>query len=83
VHWLIEDVVMELLPPGDKERVSYCCWCEKRGIKSWAAVVFKDPSGLNVLTQNVHLAPSTQQAEQAGFTRAKNHKTCQSIFPEN
>jgi hypothetical protein len=36
-----------------------------------------------VLTQNVHLAPSTQQAEQAGFTRAENHKTCQSIFPEN
>jgi hypothetical protein len=38
---------------------------------------------LFLLTQNVHLAPSTQQAEQAGFTRAKNHKTCQSIFPEN
>jgi hypothetical protein len=37
----------------------------------------------SVLTQNVHLAPSTQQAEQAGFTRAKNHNTCQSIFPEN
>jgi hypothetical protein len=34
----------------------------------------------SLLTQNVHLAPSTQQAEQAGFTRAKNHKTCQSIF---
>jgi hypothetical protein len=37
----------------------------------------------SVLTQNVHLAPSTQQAEQAGFTHAKNHETCQSIFPEN
>jgi hypothetical protein len=49
VHWLIEDVVMELLPPGDKERVSYCCWCKEPGIKSWAAVVFKNPSGLNVL----------------------------------
>jgi hypothetical protein len=48
VHWLIEDMVMELLPPGDKERVSYYCWCEKPVIKSWAAVVFKDPSGLNV-----------------------------------
>jgi hypothetical protein len=36
-----------------------------------------------LLTRNMHLAPSTQQAEQAGFTRAKNHKTCQSIFPEN
>jgi hypothetical protein len=49
VHWLIEDVVMELLPPGDKERVSYCYWCEKPDIKSWAPFVFKDPSGLNVL----------------------------------
>jgi hypothetical protein len=48
VHWLIEDMVMELLPPGDKKRVSYCCLCEKPGIKSWATVVFKDPSGLNV-----------------------------------
>jgi hypothetical protein len=37
----------------------------------------------SVLTQNAHLAPDTQQAEQAGFTRAKNHETCQSIFPEN
>jgi hypothetical protein len=37
----------------------------------------------SVLTQNVHLAPNTQQAEQAGFTRAKSHETCQSIFPEN
>jgi hypothetical protein len=36
-----------------------------------------------LLTQNVHLVPSTQQAEQAGFTRAENHETCQSIFPEN
>jgi hypothetical protein len=35
-----------------------------------------------VLTQKVHLAPITQQAEQAGFTRAKSHETCQSIFPE-
>jgi hypothetical protein len=49
VHWLIEDVVMELLPPGDKKRVSYSCWCEKPSIKSWDAIVFKDPSGLNVL----------------------------------
>jgi hypothetical protein len=31
----------------------------------------------------VHLAPNTQQAKQAGFTRAKSHETCQSIFPEN
>jgi hypothetical protein len=36
-----------------------------------------------LLTRNVHLAPNTQQAEQAGFTPAKSHETCQSIFPEN
>jgi hypothetical protein len=42
----------------------------------------KEPPVL-VLTQKMHLAPSTQQAEQAGFTRVKSHETCQSIFPEN
>jgi hypothetical protein len=40
-------------------------------------------AGEVVLTQNLHLAPSTQQAEQASFTRERDHKTCQSIFPEN
>jgi hypothetical protein len=49
VHWLTEDMVMEFLSPGDKERVSYCYWCETPGIKSWAALIFKDPSGLNTL----------------------------------
>jgi hypothetical protein len=42
-------MVMELLPPGDEERVSYCYWCEEPDINSWAALVFKDPSDLNVL----------------------------------
>jgi hypothetical protein len=42
-------MVMEFLPPGDKERVSYCYWCERPGIKNWAALIFKDPSGLNAL----------------------------------
>jgi hypothetical protein len=42
-------MVMEFLPPSNKERVSYCYWCEKPGINSWAALVFKDPSGLNAL----------------------------------
>jgi hypothetical protein len=46
VHWLTEDMVMELFPLGDKERVSYCCGCEKPGIKSWAALILKDSSGL-------------------------------------
>jgi hypothetical protein len=45
--------------------------------------IARQAQGMCVLMQNVHLTPSTQQAEQAGFTRAKNHKTCQSIFPEN
>jgi hypothetical protein len=49
MHWLIEDMVMKLLPTGDEERVSYCCWGKKPGIKDWAAVVFKDPSGLSTL----------------------------------
>jgi hypothetical protein len=46
VHWLIEDMFMEFLPPGDEERVSYCCWCEKPGIKSWAAFILKNSSVL-------------------------------------
>jgi hypothetical protein len=52
------------------------------GILIYSAVV---PLGVpkSVLTQKVHLAPNTQQAEQAGFTRAKSNETCQSIFPEN
>jgi hypothetical protein len=40
----------------------------------------KKNNDFKVLTQNVHLAPNTQQAEQAGFTRAESHETCQSIF---
>jgi hypothetical protein len=35
-------MIMEFLPPGDEERISYCY-----GINSWAALVFKDPSGLS------------------------------------
>jgi hypothetical protein len=42
-------MVMKFLPPSDKERMSYCCWCEEPGIHSWATLVFKDPSGLYVL----------------------------------
>jgi hypothetical protein len=41
------------------------------GISIYSAVV---PLGVpkSVLTQKVHQAPNTQQAEQAGFTRAKS-----------
>jgi hypothetical protein len=49
VYWLTDGVVKEFLPPGDEEGVSYCCWCEKPGIKSWAAYILKKPSGLNVI----------------------------------
>jgi hypothetical protein len=42
------------------------------GILVYSAVV---PPGVpkSVLTQKVHLAPNTQQAEQAGFTRAESN----------
>jgi hypothetical protein len=42
------------------------------GILIYSAVV---PLGVpkSVLTQKVHLAPNTQQAEQAGFTRAESN----------
>jgi hypothetical protein len=46
VHWLTEDVVMEFLPPGDEGGMSYCYGCEKPGIKSLAAFILKNPSGL-------------------------------------
>jgi hypothetical protein len=36
-----------------------------------------------VLTQNPHLAPSTQQAEQAGFTREEITTRASQFFPEN
>jgi hypothetical protein len=42
------------------------------GILIYSAVV---PLGVpkSVLTQKMHIAPNTQQAEQAGFTRAKSN----------
>jgi hypothetical protein len=39
-------MVMEFLPPGNEEGVSYCYWCEKPRIKSWAAFILKNPSGM-------------------------------------
>jgi hypothetical protein len=50
---------------------------------SSAAAAMVTRWGSRVLTQKLHLAPNTQQAEQAGFTRAESHETCQLIFPEN
>jgi hypothetical protein len=48
VHWFTKDMVVEFLPPGDEEGVSYCYWCKELGINGWATLVFKDPSGLYV-----------------------------------
>jgi hypothetical protein len=42
-------MIMELLPPGNEERMSYCYWCKEPGIHSWTTLVFKDSSGLYVL----------------------------------
>jgi hypothetical protein len=49
VHWLTEDMVMKFLPPGDEGGMSYCYRCERPGIKSWAAFILEDPSGLYVV----------------------------------
>jgi hypothetical protein len=35
---------------------------------------------ISLLTQNVHLAPSTQQAKQAGFTRAEITRRASQFF---
>jgi hypothetical protein len=63
------------------------CWFVLREKYCWLVAdgwfVLKEKYCWLVLTQKVHLAPNTQQAEQAGFTRAESHETCQSIFPEN
>jgi hypothetical protein len=37
-------------------------------------------ASVRLLTQNVHLAPSTQQAEQAGFTRAEITRRASQFF---
>jgi hypothetical protein len=39
-------MVIEFLPPGDEGGMSYCYGCEKPGIKSLAAFILKNPSGL-------------------------------------
>jgi hypothetical protein len=48
VYWLTKDVVMKFLPPGYECGMSYCCGCERSGIKSWAAFILKNPSRLHV-----------------------------------
>jgi hypothetical protein len=39
-------MVVKFLPPGDEGGMSYYCGCERPGIKSWAAFILEDPSGL-------------------------------------
>jgi hypothetical protein len=48
VHWLTEDMIMKLLPPGDEKRMNYLCWYKGPRINSWTALIFKDPSDLHV-----------------------------------
>jgi hypothetical protein len=44
-------------------------------------ITIAHPLFISLLTQNVHLASSTQQAEQAGFTRAKESQDVPVNFP--
>jgi hypothetical protein len=44
---------------------------------------FEQPEKSNLLTQNVHSTPITQQAEQSWLHTRRERMTCQSIFPEN
>jgi hypothetical protein len=47
MYWLIEDVIMEFLPPGSKRGMNYCCRYKRpMCINSGAALIFKDSSGL-------------------------------------
>jgi hypothetical protein len=43
----------------------------------------RSPPRAQVLTQKVHLAPNTQQAEKLASHAQRVEMTCQSIFPEN
>jgi hypothetical protein len=47
VYWFTEEMVMKFLPPGDEGGMSYCYGCERLGVKSWAAFILKNPSGLH------------------------------------
>jgi hypothetical protein len=37
---------MKFLPPRDEDGMSCCYGCERPGIKSWAAFILENPSGL-------------------------------------
>jgi hypothetical protein len=41
-------MVMKFLPPRVEGGMSYCYGCERPGVKSWAAFILKNPSGLHV-----------------------------------
>jgi hypothetical protein len=48
MYWLAEGVIMEFLPLGNKRRMSYWYWYKGPSINSWAALILKDSSGLQV-----------------------------------
>jgi hypothetical protein len=41
-------MVMKFLTPRVEGGMIYCCGCERPGVKSWAAFILKNPSGLHV-----------------------------------
>jgi hypothetical protein len=46
MYWLIEDMIMKLLPPGNEKRMSYLFWYKGPSINGWTALIFKDTFGL-------------------------------------
>jgi hypothetical protein len=47
MYWLVEDVIIEFLPPGGKGGMSHCCrYKGPRCINSGAALILKDSSSL-------------------------------------
>jgi hypothetical protein len=60
------------------DRSSSCEFFFNMTIQQWV-VYFTS----NLLTQNLHPTPSTQQAEQASFTHEKIPRRASQFFPEN
>jgi hypothetical protein len=47
VYRLIEDMIMEFLPPGVEGGVSYCCGYERPGVNRRTAHILKDSTSLS------------------------------------
>jgi transposase InsO family protein len=67
-----------LVVVDDYSRYAWVFFLEDKG----EAFGFVRDLVLRLLTQNRHLAPSTQQAEKAGLTRAINPESVPVNFPE-